>query len=110
MLRRLRIAILPLVAVLMPIPHGNADGLSIQPFKSVKRPLILVQQGNRELCAQRCEFDYQTCAQIVRENSSNGNYGGYQLIPQQRAQEFNQYALDGCETKFRYCNRNCDRP
>jgi hypothetical protein len=94
----------------MPVSHGLADGLPLQSKASGAPPLILVQSNNQDLCQRRCEFDYQTCVQIVRENSSNGNYGGYQLIPEGRAQEFNQYAYEGCATKRRYCYRNCDRP
>lgn len=108
MFRYLRFAVLALTV--MPFSHSLADGLPMQSLASGTPPLILVQSDNQNLCQRRCEFDYQTCAQKVRESSSNGNYGGFQLIPRGTAEDFNQAALDGCETKFRYCNRNCDRP
>ena len=108
MFSRLHIAILALSA--MPLSHSLADGLSAQSRVPGAPPLISVQSSDPGLCQRRCEFDYQTCVQVVRENSSDGSYGGYQLIPGERAQEFNQYAYDACATKRRYCYRNCDRP
>jgi len=108
MFRHLRFAILALTV--MPVCYSLADGLPAHPQASGTPPLILVQSDNQNLCQRRCEFDYQTCAQYVRENSSDGSYGGYQLLPKGTAEEFNQAALDGCETKYKYCVRNCDRP
>ncbi len=108
MFRHLCFAILALT--LMPAAYSLADDMPMRSRASGAPPLILAQSDNRDLCARRCEIDYQTCAQYVRENSSDGNYGGYQLLPRGTAESFNQAALDGCETKFKYCNRNCDRP
>ncbi len=103
MFRHLRFVIL--ATTVMPVSLSLADGLPAQHRTSSTPPLILVQSDASNLCQRRCEFDYQTCAKLMRENADS-----YGVLPGNAVNQILEAQLEGCATKRRYCFRNCDRP
>jgi len=69
--------------------------------------LIRVQATDPDLCRRRCDFDRDTCVQVVRKNCWNP-MGGCTL-PAERS-ECGRLALQACADGRQSCYRNCDRP
>ncbi len=94
MFRYLRIAILPLDAVVMPLSHAMADGSPVQ-SQVLTRPLpphlIRVQDYEAHIarCRRACDADYQECLELTQR---------YTYLEERH-----------CVYARGTCYRNCDR-
>ncbi len=93
MFRYLRIAILPLIAVLIPIPQGLADGIGSQPQISTAGPLIRVAD---QQCRRDCDADFAPCIAQARELRAQG-LGG------EKATEWGMSCVKVHEACYRAC-------
>ncbi len=75
MVRYLRIAILPLIAIVMPIPHGMAEDIGMLPPVSANRTaprLIRVQDSTVRECRRQCDVTFSACVAQARELKQQG--------------------------------------
>ena len=100
MIRHLRIAILPLIAVLMSAPHGMAANIAIQVQIStnpVAVPLLIrmADAGTQE-CRRQCDADYHACMAEVPEFKNRG-------VPSAELEKY----VQACSNEHYACYRNC---
>ncbi len=71
MVRYLRIAILPLVAVLTPIPHGMAEGSQTgsPTAATVAKPRIILVGTYEDIrgCHRACDDEYEECIRNIMD-------------------------------------------
>ncbi len=92
MLRHLRIAILPLVAALIPIPYSMAQNVPMQSWRSTNPNIILVERyDDIRACQQRCKDHLVECYRVAERSEP----------------EYWRTIKSECLTKFEGCYRDC---
>jgi hypothetical protein len=99
MIRYLRIAILPLVAVVMPISYGMAEDIGTLPPVSANRAAPRLIRIVDQDCRRTCDTDFASClaqAQEMRRSS----------VSNEQVNKSAEYA-EACTQIHKYCYRGC---
>jgi hypothetical protein len=108
MVRYLRIAILPFIAIAMPIPYGMADGLPSRsqaaPYGAQPHIILVDRYEDIKGCQRACKDEEEECLKNVSD--VYGIRGQNEPIPREKMAAVDK-GIHACVVNSSTCRQNC---